>query len=67
MQHPEPGCRGEPGDDGDRAAVAERVGDDAGDQAAGDVAHVAPEAVDADDGARATGETASDIAAISVG
>ena len=35
---------------GDRAAVAERVGDGAGDQAAEDVAAVAPEAVDADDG-----------------
>ena len=49
-EHPESGCRGESGDERDRAAVAERVGDGAGDQAAGDVAAVAPEAVDADDG-----------------
>jgi hypothetical protein len=46
---PEARSGGEAGDDGDRAAVAERVGGQAGDEAAEDVAHVAPEAVDADD------------------
>ena len=47
-RHPEPGHHGETGDDGDRAAVADGVGSNPGQQAAGDVAHVAPEAVDAD-------------------
>jgi hypothetical protein len=37
-----------PGDDRDRAAEAERVGGKPGDQSARDIAHIAPEAVDAD-------------------
>src|SRR6187200_3715619 len=45
---PEPGCGGERGDDADRPGVPQLVGDGPGDQSAGDVAHVAPEAIDAD-------------------
>src|SRR5436305_14325724 len=47
---PQPGCRRQARNERDRAAEAEGVGDTAGDEAAGDVARVAPEAVDADDG-----------------
>jgi len=43
-------CGGQGGDDGEGAAVAEGVGGHAGDDAAGDVARVAPEGVDADGG-----------------
>jgi hypothetical protein len=46
-RNPKPRRGGEAGDDRDRSAVAERVRGDAGEQSAGDVAHVAPEAVDA--------------------
>ena len=52
---------------GDRAAVVDRVGGDTGDQAARDVAHVAPETVEPTAGGLTTGATASEIAAISVG
>ena len=47
-QNPKSRCRRERGDQRDGAAVVDRVGGDPGDQAAGDIAHVAPEAVDAD-------------------
>ena len=66
-RHPQPGSRGDCRDERDRAAVVDRVGGDSGDEAAGHVARVAPEAVDADGGGRATGETASEIAAMRVG
>jgi hypothetical protein len=46
--HPQPRSNGERRHQGDRAAVVDRVGGDPGDQAARDIAHVAPEAVDAD-------------------
>ena len=49
------------------AVEVDRVGEDTRDQTTHHVAHIAPEPIDADRGARATGVTASEIAAISVG
>jgi len=42
---PQPGRGGEPGDDSDGSAEAERIGDRARDQAARGVPHIAPEAI----------------------
>jgi len=48
-EHPQAGGGGESGDDGDRAAVVQVIGDASCDDGAERVAHVTPEAVDADD------------------